>query len=223
MRSKRYRALKEKIDSAKTYTLDEAVAILSSGDNTKLGGGVELHIKCGIDVKQSDQQVRGTVVLPHGSGKQKRIAVLTANPDAAKEAGATLVGGEEIINEIRTTGKINFDVLVAEPAFMAKLAPVAKILGPRGLMPSPKDGTVTPDSAKAVKDLVRGKVTFKNDDTGNIHLLVGQVSFGPEKLKENIQTAYDAVKASRPTAAKGSFIQAINLCTTMGPGIKVTL
>lgn len=223
MRSKRYRALKEKIDSAKTYTLDEAVAILAAGDNTKLGGGVELHIKCGIDVKQSDQSVRGTVVLPHGSGKQKRIAVLTANPDAARQAGATLVGGEEIINEIKTTGKINFDVLVAEPAFMAKLAPVAKILGPRGLMPSPKDGTVTPDVIKAVKDLVRGKVTFKNDDTGNIHLLVGQVSFGPEKLKENIQTAYDAVKASRPTAAKGSFIQATNLCTTMGPGIKVAL
>lgn len=223
MRSKRYRALKEKIDSAKTYTLDEAVAILSSGDNTKFSTAVELHVRTSIDVKQSDQTVRGTVVLPHGSGKQQRIAALTINPEAAKAAGAALAGGEEIINEIRTTSKINFDVLVAEPAFMPKLAPVAKILGPRGLMPSPKDGTVSADVVKAVKDLVRGKVTFKNDDTGNLHLLVGRVSFGPEKLKENIQTAYDAVKASRPTASKGSFIQAITLCTTMGPGIKVAL
>ena len=223
MRSKRYRALKEKVDSAKTYTLDEAVAILSSGDNTKLGSGVELHVKCGIDVKQSDQTVRGTIVLPHGSGKQQRIAVLTANPASAKEAGAALAGGEEIINEIRTTGKINFDVLVAEPAFMPKLAPVAKILGPRGLMPSPKDGMVTPDAVKAVKDLVHGKVTFKNDDTGNLHLLVGRVAFGPDKLKENIQAAYDAVKASRPVASKGMFIQATTLCATMGPGIKVGL
>ena len=222
-RSKRYRALKDKIQRAKVYGLDEAVGFLSSGDNTQLDSAVELHLRAGIDVKQSDQAVRGTVVLPHGSGRQRRIAALTANPDAAKAAGASLAGGEEIINDIKTTGKIEFDVLVAEPAFMPKLASVAKTLGPRGLMPSPKDGTVAPDATRAIKELARGKVTFKNDDTGNIHLLVGRVSFGADKIKANVQAAFEAVKAARPANIKGIYIQSVTLATTMGPGIKIEL
>lgn len=222
-RSKRYRALKEKVASAKVYNLDEAVGLLSVGDNTKFDSAVELHVRTGINVKQSDQAVRGTVVLPHGTGRTARVAVLTDKAGEAKAAGAALAGGEEIINQIKETGKMDFDVLVAEPAFMPKLAVVAKILGPKGLMPSPKDGTVTPDVLKALADLLKGKVTFKNDDTGNIHMLVGRVSFATEQLQANVQAAFEAVKAARPTSIKGTYIQSITLTTTMGPGIKVTL
>lgn len=222
-RSKRYRALKEKVDNTKTYTLDEAVALLSAGDSTKFSTAVELHVRTGINVKQSDQAVRGTIVLPHGSGKTQRILVLTNNPKEATDAGANRAGGEEIINELKSGGKIDFDVLVVEPAFMPKLAPIAKILGPKGLMPSPKDGTVTPDVIKAIKDLTKGKISFKNDDTGNVHMIVGRVAFGPEKIKENIQAAFEAVKVARPTTIKGTFIKSVTLCSTMGPGIKVSM
>ncbi|OJI06207.1 50S ribosomal protein L1 [bacterium CG10_46_32] len=218
--SKRYRALKEKVESGKAYSLDQALELLKEAGNTTFDAGVEIHVKIGIDVKQSDQQVRGTVSLPHGTGKKQRIAALTAKPADAKSAGAALAGGEELIKEIQT-GKIDFDVLVAEPAFMAKLAPVAKILGPRGLMPSPKNGTVAPDIAKAIEELSKGKISFKNDNTGNIHLLVGRTSFPVEKLKENIQTTFDVIKASKPAASKGTFIKNTTLATTMGPGIKV--
>ncbi len=221
--SKRYRALKGKIDNTKVYSLDEAVAILASGDNTKLNTAVELHVRTGIDVKQSDQLVRGTVVLPHGTGKTLRVLALTNNPKDAQAAGAYKAGGEEIINELKSGGKIDFDVLVAEPGFMAKLAPVAKILGPKGLMPNPKDGTVTPDVVKAISDLAKGKVNFKNDDTGNVHMIVGRVAFGADKIKENIQTAFEAIKALRPSGIKGSYLKGMTLCTTMGPGIKVDL
>ncbi|MBI2050873.1 MAG: 50S ribosomal protein L1 [Parcubacteria group bacterium] len=220
--SKRYRALKEKVEAGKTYSLDEALARLEDAGNTKFDAGVELHVRTGIDVKQSDEQVRGTASLPHGTGKKQKIAAITANPAAAKAAGAHIAGGEELIKEIQV-GKMDFDVLVAEPAFMPKLAPVAKILGPRGLMPSPKNGTVSPDIAKAIDELSRGKISFKNDNTGNIHILVGRASFDAGKLKENIQTAYDAVKAAKPAAAKGTFIKSVTLATTMGPGIPVQM
>jgi len=229
--SKRYRALKEKV-SAKggsasggehsAFSLDEALVLLKEAGNTKFNAGVELHIHIGIDVKQSDQQVRGTASLPHGTGKKQKIAAITSAPDKAKAAGADIAGGEDLIKEIQA-GKMDFDVLVAEPVFMPKLAPVAKILGPRGLMPSPKNGTVSPDIAKAIDELSKGKISFKNDNTGNIHLLVGRASFESDKLKENIQTAYDAVKASKPAASKGTFIKNTTLATTMGPGIRVSM
>lgn len=222
-RSKRYRGLKAKINANKTYSLAEAIALLRETANTKFDSSVELHVRTGINVKQSDQAVRGTVVMPHGTGRTQRVAVLTDKAGEAKAAGASTAGGEEIINAIKETGKIDWDVLVAEPAFMPKLAPVAKILGPKGLMPSPKDGTVTPDVLKALADLLKGKVTFKNDDTGNIHMLAGRVSFSAEDLQANIQAAFEAVKAARPNSIKGTYIQSITLTTTMGPGIKVDL
>ncbi len=215
-------ALKEKIDSSKLYSLEEAVSVLKETSNTKFDSGVEIHVKTGIDVKQSDQNVRGTVSLPYGTGKKQIIAAITTKPDKAKQAGAELCGGEEIIKEIQA-GKINFDVLVAEPQFMPKLAVVAKILGPRGLMPSPKNGTVTDNVTGAIEELSKGKVSFKNDDTGNIHLLVGRISFEPDKLKENIKAAFDSIKGSRPASAKGAFIVNVSLSTTMGPGIKVSV
>ncbi len=220
--SKRFRALKEKVGQGKTHSLDEAVALLKESGNVKFDAGVELHVRTGIDVKQSDEQVRGTVNLPHGTGKKQKIAAITSKVAEAKSAGAELAGGEELIKEIQA-GKMDFDVLVAEPAFMPKLAAVAKILGPRGLMPSPKNGTVAPDVSRAIAELAAGKVAFKNDSTGNIHLLVGRASFSPEHLKENIQAAYGAIKASKPAAVKGAFFQNVTLAATMGPGIRVEM
>lgn len=220
--SKRYLALKEKIDPSKQYTLDEAVSVIKESANTKFDSSVELHVNTGIDVKQSDQQVRSIVSLPHGTGKKQRIAAITAQADKAKKAGAQIAGGEEFIKEIQA-GKIDFDVLVSEPAFMPKLATVAKILGPRGLMPSPKNGTVAPDIAKAIDELSKGKVGFKNDNTGNIHLIVGKASFNKDQLKENAQAAIDAIKTSRPSGMKGAFIKTITLSSTMGPGIRISI
>ncbi len=229
--SKRFRALKEKVSAQSApggsggghfFSLDEAIPLLKESGNVKFDAGVELHIHTGIDVKQSDQGVRGTVNLPHGSGKKQKIAALTANPETAKKAGAEIAGGEEFIKEI-AAGRMDFDVLVAEPVFMPKLAPVAKILGPRGLMPSPKNGTVAPDVTKAIAELSAGKMAFKNDDTGHIHLLVGRASFSADQLKENIQAAYAAIKAAKPAAVKGTFIQNTTLAASMGPGIRVEL
>ncbi|PIR57037.1 MAG: 50S ribosomal protein L1 [Parcubacteria group bacterium CG10_big_fil_rev_8_21_14_0_10_41_35] len=220
--SKRYMALKEKVDSLKQYTLDEAVFIIKESANIKFDSGVELHVKIGIDVKQSDQHVRGTVSLPHGTGKKQRIAAIASDLSKAKKAGAEVVGGEELIKEIQA-GKMDFDVLVAEPAFMPKLASVARILGPRGLMPSPKNGTVAPDIEKAIAELVKGKISFKNDSTGNVHLLAGRASFSADQLKENITSAFEAIKSARPTTSKGTFIKSTTLATTMGPGISVSL
>ena len=218
--SKRYNALKEKIDPIKKYDLTEAISLIKESGNLKFDGAVELHISTTIDTKQSDQQVRGTVSLPHGTGKKQKITALTADADAAKKAGAEFAGGEELIKEIQA-GKINFDILVAEPSFMPKLAPVAKILGPRGLMPSPKNGTVSPDVIKAIEELSKGKVAFKNDNTGNLHLMVGRTSFSEDNLKQNIESAFNAVKISRSSSVKGGFIQNITLSTTMGPGVKI--
>ena len=218
--SKRYNALKEKIDPIKKYDLTEAISLIKESGNLKFDGAVELHISTTIDTKQSDQQVRGTVSLPHGTGKKQKITALTADADATKKAGAEFAGGEELIKEIQA-GKINFDILVAEPSFMPKLAPVAKILGPRGLMPSPKNGTVSPDVIKAIEELSKGKVAFKNDNTGNLHLMVGRTSFSEDNLKQNIESAFNAVKISRSSSVKGGFIQNITLSTTMGPGVKI--
>jgi large subunit ribosomal protein L1 len=220
--SKRYKSLKDKLEPEKVYSLDEAITLVKDQGELKFDSGVELHVRTGIDVKQSDQQVRGTVSLPHGTGKKQNIAAVTNDPDSAKKAGAQTAGGEELIKEIQS-GKMDFDILVAEPSFMPKLAPVAKILGPRGLMPSPKNGTVAPDLEKAISELAKGKVAFKNDNTGNIHMLVGRVSFEEKQLKENIQSAFDAIKQSRQSSVKGGFIQNIVLTASMGPGIKVSL
>jgi large subunit ribosomal protein L1 len=220
--SKRYNALKEKVEIGKEYDISKAIALIKDQGELKFDAGVELHVRTGIDVKQSDQHVRGTVSLPHGTGKKQKITAITEDPDKAKKAGAQSAGGEEMIKEIQA-GKMDFDVLVAEPAFMPKLAPVAKILGPRGLMPSPKNGTVAPDVEKAISELSKGKIAFKNDNTGNIHLMVGRVSFSEDQLKENIQTAFDAIKTSRPTGVKGTFVQNTVVSASMGPGIKVSL
>lgn len=220
-RSKRYREAKQLIAAGKVYDLAEAVGLIKQMPATKFDASVELHLRLGVDVKQANQQVRGSVVLPHGTGKQKRIAVFCGDDKqkAARAAGGAVVGGEELIKEIQTTGKCDFDIAIATPEMMKLLAPIAKILGQKGLMPNPKTETITADVAKTLEALGKGKVSFRADDTGNVHQAVGRLSFAAEQLRENVAAFIDAVKRVRPPAAKGSFILSATLTTSMGPGV----
>ena len=222
-RSKRYRELVKKIDAAKTYPLSEAVALAKATATTKFTGSIELPGRLGIDPKKADQLVRGSVTLPHGTGKQKKVAVFASGPaaDAAKKAGAAIVGGEELIKEVKLKNGIDADVVVATPDMMKHLSQVAKILGPRGLMPNPKNETVTPDVAKAVKELSGGKVTFRNDESGNLHQAVGKVYFTDEQNIAKDNAFLDAVKRVKPTTVKGTYLTSITLTSTMGPGVRV--
>lgn len=223
MHSKRYQLVKKQVASGEKYSLAEAVDLLKKNSKTKFNEGVEIHLNLGIDPKKGDQQIRSAVTLPHGTGKTKKIAAFTINPDKAKAAGAAIAGGEELIEEIKKTEKTDFDIAVAEPALMKSLAKIAKTLGTRGLMPSPKTGTVAEDIAKAIKELAGGKINFKNDDTANIHQLVGKISWDKEKIIENIKTFLDAVKKAKPAAMKGEYILRAVVCTTMSPGVKVAV
>jgi len=224
-RSKRYRALKEQTDKTKTYSVEEAVKLLIKNANSKFDESVELHLRTGIDPKQADQQIRGTIVLPHGTGKEKRIAVFAEGEQLieAEAAGADVFGGQDLIDKIKQTKEVDFDVSVATPEMMRKMASIAKILGPKGLMPSPKTDTVTTDIKGTVEQLKRGKLSFKNDSTGNLHQLVGKVSFGEEKLKANIEAFVSNIRENKPTGAKGEFIKNVTIASTMGVGIKVNL
>lgn len=219
--SKRFRETQKLIDRTKRYTVQEAVDLAKKTSTVKFDAGVELHLKLGIDPSKADQVVRGSVSLPHGTGKAKRVAVFAEgkDADAAKKAGAAVVGGEEFIKEIKTKGVLDFDIAVAHPSMMKHLGQIAKILGPKGLMPNPKSETVTPDVVKAVKELQGGKVAFRNDETGNVHQLVGRASFDAKQLEENTQAFLDAVKRAKPTGAKGIFLLSATLTTTMGPAI----
>jgi large subunit ribosomal protein L1 len=193
--------------------------------NTKFVGSIEVHIKTLIDAKKTDQAVRGTVSLPHGSGKTKKVAafVTEAKEKEAKDAGAAIVGGEELIKKIKETEKTDFDVAVAEPALMPKLAQIAKILGTRGLMPNPKTGTVGANVGALIKEIAGGKVNFKNDDSGNIHQIVGKSNFDSKALLENLKALYSAVSQSKPSTIKGQFISGVSINSTMGPGIKIKI
>jgi len=224
-RSKRYKDAKKKIDRVKVYKVSEAIKLLSENANAKFDESVEIHIKTNINPKQSDQQIRGSIVLPHGTGKEKKIAVF-AEGDAvkeAKDAGADIIGGEELIAKIKQTKQADFDIAVATPDMMRKLAIIAKILGPKGIMPSPKTETVTTDIKKTVEQLKKGKLNFKNDDSGNIHQLIGKVSFGEEKLSENANAFIQTMKDVKPSGAKGDYIKNIVITSTMGVGIKINL
>ena len=221
-RGKKYRAAAEKLDRNKTYTVEEAVNFIQTNKAAKFDESVEIHIKTNVDPKKGDQQIRGTVVLPHGTGKAKKIAVITSSAqDEAKKAGADVVGGEEMVEKIAK--KINFDILVATPEMMPKLAKVAKILGPKGLMPNPKTETVTTKIKETVAALKKGKAAFKNDDTSNIHQVVGKLSFAEDNLAENIKVFVGAVEKTKPATLKGKLISNITVCSTMGQGIKISL
>jgi len=223
---KRYNELKASYDNHKVYEIAEAVALAKKTSTTKFDSSIEVHIRLGVDPKESDQQVRSTVTLPHGTGKTKKVAAFVSTPDQekeAKKAGAELVGGEELIAEIAKTSKCDFEVAVATPEMMPKMAKIAKVLGPRGLMPSPKNETVTPNIGKAIEAMRGGKVAFKSDDTGNLHQVIGRSSFTEDQLAVNFETFMDAVRRSKPSTSKGTYIKSVVLTSTMGPSIRVTV
>lgn len=223
MRSKRYTELKKLIDPKKLYSPAEAMELVKKTATTKFDGSVEIHVNLGIDVRKSEQQVRVTLVLPNATGKIKKVAAFVPadKEKEAKEAGAEIVGGEELIAEVARSGKVDFDVAVATPDMMPKMAKVAKILGPKGLMPNPKTDTVGTNVRKMVEELKRGKVTIKNDITGNIHQAIGRTSLEAEKLVENFTTIIEALHKAKPASAKGTYIKRIILTSTMGPAIQV--
>jgi len=225
MPSKRYKEAKKGVDKTKLYSLEEAVELLKECASAKFDETVEMHFNAGIDPKKGDQQIRGTVVLPHGSGKKVRVAAFvdSANEKAAKDAGADIIGTEEVIDQINQTGKIEFDVAVATPAMMPKLAKAARVLGPRGLMPNPKTDTVGPNVEKMIQEQKAGKVSFKNDDTSNIHVTVGKGSFDADKLKENAVAVIEAIRKAKPSSSKGVYLKSTTITCTMGPAIKLDM
>lgn len=216
---------KAEIDQNKVYNIDEALALIKKTSTVKFDASVEVHARLGIDPKKGDQQVRSTVILPHGTGKTRTVAAFVGNNDekAAKEAGADFIYNEEDIKKIKDTGKIEFDIAVATPEMMPKLAVAAKVLGPKGLMPNPKTGTVDANIKKIIEELKKGKSAFKNDDGSNVHIAIGKISFADTKLKENYEAFLEALKKAKPNSAKGTYIKSIFLTSSMGPSIKVEI
>ena len=222
-KGKRYLEAAKLVDSTKAYEVKEAFEIIEKMPKTKFDETVELHVKLGVDSKHADQQVRGTVVLPNGTGKSLRVLVF-AKGDKAKEAeaaGADFVGAEELIPKIEKENWFEYDVIVATPDMMGVIGRLGKVLGPKGLMPNPKSGTVTMDVTKAISEIKSGKVEYRLDKTNIIHLGIGKVSFGTEKLVENYQVIIDAIIKAKPAAAKGQYIRSVALSTTMGPGLYI--
>lgn len=222
-RSKRYTESKALIDSKKLYTPDEAVELVKKTATTKFESSVEVHVRLGIDVKQSDQQIRATITFPHSTGKTKKIAAFVpeAKQKEAKEAGADMVGAEDLIDEIAKTNKVDFDIAVATPDMMPKLAKIAKVLGPKGIMPNPKTDTVGSNVKKLVEDLKKGKVAYKNDAQGIVHQAIGKTSLNASALLENFQSLIESLRKHKPSSAKGLYFKSVTLSSTMGPGIKV--
>jgi len=225
MHSKKYQKIEEKINKDKLYRLEEAISFIKENPLTKFDETIELHVRLGINPQKTEQQVRGTILLPSGTVKKKRIAAFVSSDKEkeAKEAGADLVGGIELIEKIKTTNKCDFDLAIAEPDLMKNLAQIAKILGPRGLMPSPKTGTVTTEIKKTIKELQKGKISFKNDAGANLHQPVGKISWTQDKIKDNVEAFLGAVNKTKPGGVKKAFIQSIVLSSTMGPSIKIQL
>lgn len=219
--SKRYRAMSEK-QQTEPLLLGKAVEVLRGFGNTKFDQTVEIHMRLGVDPKQADQIVRGSVVLPHGIGRSQRVIVFAKGDlaTAAAEAGADEVGQEDMAKKIKD-GWVDFDVCIATPDMMGLVGPLGRVLGPRGLMPSPRAGTVTPEVARVVQEYKAGKVEFRNDSGGNVHAVVGKLSFEPAKLNENIQAFIDHINSLKPTAVKGTYVRGISICATMSPGVPV--
>ena len=223
-RSKRYRKAAERIDRTKRYPLEEGIRTLVADDGkAKFDETVELAVKLGVDPRQADQNVRGTVVLPHGTGKSVRVLVFAKGDKAkeAQEAGADHVGAEDIAKKIQDEQWLEFDTVVASPDMMAQVGRLGKVLGPRGLMPNPKVGTVTPDVAKAVREVKAGKVEFRVEKAGIVHVPIGKRSFGPDRLIENAHALLSSLLRAKPAAAKGNYMQSVAVSTTMGPGVRI--
>ena len=220
--SKRARLIREKVDVLKDYEINEALALLKELATAKFRESVDVAVNLGIDARKSDQNVRGATVLPHGTGRDVRVAVFTqgANADKAKEAGADVVGMEDLAEQVKA-GQMDFDVVIATPDAMRVVGQLGQILGPRGLMPNPKVGTVTPDVVTAVNNAKAGQVRYRNDKNGIIHTTIGKADFDDAKLKENLEALLEALKKAKPANAKGQFIKKISVSTTMGAGVSV--
>ena len=221
-KGKRYQEAAALIEKGKAYPIEEAVALVKKTSNVKFDASVDFVFKLGLDTRHADQQLRGAIVLPHGTGKTKKVLVVTqgAKVEEAKAAGADVVGGKEILEDIQK-GWLDFEVMIATPDMMAELGKLGRILGPKGLMPNPKTGTVTMDVAKAVQETKAGKVTYRTDKDGNVHMPIGRVSFDDEKLAENFKVIYDLLVKSKPSSAKGTYMKNVVISTTMGPSVKV--
>jgi len=220
---KKYQDSQKLFDRQTLHDVGEALEMCIKTAKAKFDETVELHVRLGVDSRHADQQVRGAVVLPNGTGKSVRVLVFAKGDgaDAAKEAGAEYVGAEDMMEKIQKEGWMEFDVVIASPDMMGVVGRLGKILGPRGLMPNPKAGTVTPDVAKAVIDAKAGKIEYRLDKTNIIHCPIGKVSFGPDKLKENLDTLMDAIVKAKPAAAKGQYVKSCVVAATMGPGVKI--
>ena len=222
-RGKKYQEAAKQIDRTRLYDTEEAVALVKQNAFAKFDETIEAHIRTGCDGRHADQQIRGAVVLPHGTGKTVRVLVFAKNQklDEAKEAGADFVGGDELIPKIQNEGWLDFDVVVATPDMMGIVGRLGRVLGPKGLMPNPKAGTVTMDVAKAIQDIKAGKIEYRLDKSNIIHVPIGKASFTQEQLTENFQTLIEAVIKARPAALKGTFLKSVVIAPTMGPGIKL--
>ncbi len=222
-RSRRYLEAAAKIEKQRLYETGEALAIIAENPNAKFDETVELHLKMGVDGRHADQQIRGAMVLPHGTGKTVKVLVFAkgAKAQEAEAAGADYVGAEEMAEKIQKESWYDFDVVVATPDMMGVVGRLGKLLGPKGLMPNPKSGTVTPDVTKALADIKAGKVEYRLDKNNIIHVSIGKVSFGAEKLEDNFNALVDAVIKAKPAAAKGQYIKSVSVSSTMGPGLKV--
>ena len=222
--TKKMKAIKAGVDSTKAYEINEAIALLKQFATAKFVESVDVAVNLGIDPRKSDQNVRGATVLPHGTGREVRVAVFTqgANADAAKEAGADLVGMEDLAEQIKK-GEMNFDVVIASPDAMRVVGQLGQVLGPRGLMPNPKVGTVTPDVARAVNEIKAGKIEYRTDKAGIISCSIGKASFDEEKLLDNYRTIVDTIIKAKPVAAKGQYIKSVTLSATMGPGVPLNV
>lgn len=219
---KRYLEAAKKVDSTKFYSVDEAMKLAKETSYANFDATIEVAYNLNVDPKQADQQIRGALVLPNGTGKSKKVVVFAEGPqaDQAKEAGADEVGSDDLVEKVQN-GYLDFDVVIATPMMMAKVGRLGRILGPKGLMPNPKTGTVTMNVAQAVKEIKAGKVEYRPDKVGNIQMTIGKVSFGAAKLQENLKAVYDALIKARPSTVKGSYVKNVSVASTMGPGIKL--
>ena len=224
MAGKKYEAAKAKVDRSKVYNYKEGIALAKELANTKFDSSVEVSFFLNIDPRQADQNIRGAMVLPNGTGKTRKVLVITqgAKEEEARAAGADFVGGADMLEQIKN-GWLGFDIIVATPDMMGQLGRLGKLLGPKGLMPNPKTGTVTMNVAQAIEEIKKGKVTYRTDRDGNVNVMIGKCSFTDEALAENFKALYDQMVRIRPAAVKGTYIKGCTLSTTMGPGIKVTI